>query len=69
MSSSAPKVIGKGASKRKIDGKDNRLSGKDNRLSKKASVTPGNKQPKKSSPPKSSHETGKGLMTSSSPIT
>ena len=33
------------------------------------SVTPGDKLPKKSSPPKPSHGAGKGLMTTSSPVT
>ena len=50
-SSSAPKVVSKGATERKGDGKDDRPS-------KKASVTPGEKLPKKSSPLK--HGAGKG---------
>ena len=54
-SSSTLKVVGKGAFKRKNGGKDDCPS-------KKASVTPGEKQPKKPSPPVSSHGTGKGLM-------
>ena len=62
VSSSAPKAVGNGAPKRKAIGKDNRPS-------KKPSVTPGEKQPKKPSPPKPSHETGKGLMTSMGPVT
>ena len=62
VSSSASKVIEKGASKRKADGKDDRPS-------KKASVTLGEKQLKKPSPPKPSHGTGKGLMTSLGPVT
>ncbi|XP_075671011.1 uncharacterized protein LOC142640690 [Castanea sativa] len=61
-SSSAPKVIGKGAPRRKTNGKDDRPS-------KKACVTSGEKQPKKPLPPKLSHGSGKGLMTSSDPIT
>ena len=56
--SSAPKVVEKGAPKRKVD-----------RPSKKASVTLGEKQLKKPSPPKPSHGTGKGLMTSLGPVT
>ena len=59
----APKAVGKGAPKRKTDKKD------DDHPSKKQLVTPGEKQSKKSSPPKLSHGTGKGLMTSSGPIT
>uniref|UniRef100_A0A7N2MDM9 Uncharacterized protein n=1 Tax=Quercus lobata TaxID=97700 RepID=A0A7N2MDM9_QUELO len=55
-----PKVVGKGVPKRKTEGKDDYPS-------KKPSVTLGEKQSKKSSPPKSSHGTGKGLMTSSGP--
>ena len=62
MSSSAPKVVGKGVLKRKTEGKDDYPS-------KKPSVTPGEKQSKKSSPPKLSHGTGKGLMTLSGPDT
>jgi len=57
-SSSAPKVVGKGAPKRKADWKDDYPS-------KKVLVTPGEKQPKKLSPPKPSHGAGKSLMTSS----
>ena len=59
-SSSAPKVVDKGATKRKNDGKDDRQS-------KKASVTPAEKIPKKPSPPK--HRAGKGLMTTPDPVT
>ena len=58
----APKAVGKGAPKRKADGKDDRLS-------KKVAVTLGDKPLKKSSPSKPSHGVGKGLMTSSGPIT
>ena len=60
-SSSAPKAVGKGAPKTKADEKDDRPS-------KKLSVTPREKQPKRPSPPKSSHGTGKGLMTSTGPV-
>ena len=62
VSSSAPKVVGKGVPKRKADGKDDRPP-------KKVSITPGDKPPKKSSPPKPSHGADKGLMMTSSPIT
>lgn len=61
-SSSAPKAVGKGVPKRKANEKD------DHPL-KKASVTLKDKLPKKSSPPKPSHEAGKGLMTLSGPVT
>ena len=59
-SSLAPKAIGKGVAKRKANGKDERPS-------KKASVTPGEKLPKKPSLPK--HGAGKGLMMTPGPIT
>ena len=59
-SSSAPKVVDKGATKRKNDGKDDCQS-------KKASITPTEKIPKKPSPLK--HRAGKGLMTTPNPIT
>ena len=59
-SSLAPKAIGKGVAKRKANGKDERPS-------KKASVTPGEKLPKKPSLPK--HGAGKGLMTTLGPVT
>ena len=58
----APKATGNGAPKRKADRKDNRPP-------KKASVTPGDKLPKKPSPPKPSHGVGKGLMTTLGPVT
>ena len=58
----APKVVMNGAPKRKANEKDDRPS-------KKVSVTLGEKQPKKLSPPKSSHGAGKGLMTTSGLIT
>ena len=61
-SSSTPKVVGKGAPKRKANRKDNRPI-------KKPSITPRDKLPKKSSPPKPSHGASKGLMTTSSPVT
>ena len=62
MSSSAPKVVGKGVPKRKADGNDDRPP-------KKVSAAPGDKPPKKSSPPKPSHGADKGLMMTSGPIT
>ena len=62
LSSSAPKVVGKGVPKRKADGKDNRPP-------KKVSAAPEDKLPKKSLPPKPSHGADKGLMTTSGPIT
>ena len=58
----APKVVRKGAPKRKADEKDDCPS-------KKVSVTLGEKQPKKLSPPKLSHGVGKGLMTTSGLVT
>ena len=61
-SSSALKVVGKGPPKRKADGKDDRPS-------KKVSITLGEKHPKKPSHPKPGHGVGKGLMTSSGPVT
>ncbi|KAL0000607.1 hypothetical protein SO802_014388 [Lithocarpus litseifolius] len=54
------KAISKGAIKRKGDGKDDRPP-------KKASTTPGEKVPKKLSPPK--HGAGKGLMSTLGPVT
>ena len=59
---STPKVAGKGVLKRKADGKDDHPP-------KKASVTPRDMLPKKPSPPKTSHRAGKGLMTTSGPVT
>ena len=59
-SSSTLRAIGKGAAKRKADGKDERPS-------KKPSVTPREKLPKIPSPPK--HRAGKGLMMTPSPFT
>ena len=61
-SSLAPKAICKGAPKRKADGKDDHPS-------KKVSVTFEEKLPKISSPPKPKHGVGKGLMTTSGPVT
>ena len=61
-SSSTPKAVCKGATKRKGDGKDDCLS-------KKVSVTPGEKLPKKPSPPKPKHGVSKGLMTTFGPVT
>ena len=58
---SAPKVAEKGAPKRKNDEKDNCPP-------KKPSIALGEMQPKKS-PSKLSHGAGKGLMTSSGPVT
>ena len=60
---SAPKVIGKGSSTRKNEGKDDRPL-------KKGPVNPvGDKQSKKSSLPKPSHGASKGLITATDPIT
>ena len=56
----APKIVSK-VSKRKLDGKDDRPS-------KKPAVTPGDVSPKRKSPLKPSHSTGKGVMTSSGSI-
>ena len=60
-SSSAPKAIGKGAHKRKVNGKDDRRP-------KKPSVIVGDKSLKKPMPPKIGHNVGKGLMTSLGPV-
>ena len=60
-SSLALKAIGKGAHKRKVDGKDDRPS-------KKPSVIVGDKSLKKPMPPKTGHDVGKGLMTSLGPV-
>ena len=62
VSSSAHKVIGKEAPKRKADGKDDYPS-------KKVFVTHGDKLPKMPLPSKPSHLAGKGLMTTSGPVT
>ena len=61
-SSSALKVVRKGAPKWKAKRKDDRPL-------KKGMVTPGDKQSKKPSPPNPSHRADKGLMTAMSPIT
>ena len=60
-SSSSPKAVRKGASKRKVDRKDNCPP-------KKASVTARDRSLKKLTPSKPSHGEGKDLMTSSSLI-
>ena len=60
-SSLAPRVVGKGALKRKPDGKDDHPP-------KKPVVTVGDKSLKKLTPPKTGHGVGKGLMTSLGPI-
>ena len=60
--SSAPKAVSKGATKRKGDREDDRLS-------KKASISHGEKLPKKPPPPKLKHGASKGLMTTSGPVT
>ena len=62
-STSTPKVIGKGSSKRKNEGQD------DYPLKKGLVILMGDKQSKKSSPPKTSHGAGKGLTTATGPIT
>ena len=62
VSSSAPKVVGKGVPKRKADEKDNCPP-------KKVFAAPRDKPPKNSSPPKPSHGADKGLMMTSGPIT
>ena len=59
-SSSVPKAVHKGSAKRKIDGDSDRLP-------KKATVTPGDANSKKS-PPNSGLGTGKGMMTSTGPV-
>jgi len=59
---SAPKGITKGKSKRKSDGKEDRP------LKKGLSIPASDKKkPKQPSPPKPSHEAGKGLMTACHP--
>ena len=60
-SSSAPKAVSKDSAKRKAVGKDDHPP-------KKAAVTLGDAHPKKKSPPKSSHDTGEGMMTSTGPV-
>ena len=62
-STSTSKVVAKGASKLKNEGKDDRPH-------KKGPSTPiGDKQPKQSSPPKPNHRVGKGLMIGMGPVT
>ena len=58
--SSTPKVVAK-VTKRKPNGSDSRPS-------KKAAVTPRDEPLKEKSPPKPSHGAGKGVMTSTSPV-
>ena len=60
VSLSTPHSASKGSVKRKADGKDDPPS-------KKVAVTPRD-MPSKGSSPKSSHDVGKGVMTSSGPI-
>ena len=61
-SSSAPKDVTKGMSKRKSKGKDYHL------LKKGSGIHLSDKKPKQLSPPKPSHGAGKGLMTKTGPI-
>ena len=58
--SSTPKAVAKVA-KRKLDGIDSRPS-------KKAAISPGDEPLKEKSPPKPSHGAGKGVMTSTGPV-
>ena len=60
QTSSTPKTVTKPI-KRKPNGSDGHPS-------KKAAVTPGDSAPKEKSPLKRSHDAGKGVMTSSSPV-
>ena len=62
-STSAPKVIGKGMSKRKSERKNDRP------LKKGPSTPVGDKQLKQPLPPKPSQGVGKGLMTMTGPVT
>ena len=62
-STSAPKVVGKGAAKQKSYGKDELL------LKKGPGTPAGDKQSKQLSSSKSSHEASKGQMTATSPVT
>ena len=57
----APKAVGKGVLKRKLDGKDDRPP-------KKPAVAIGDKSAKKLMPLKTGHGVGKGLMTSLGPV-
>ena len=61
-SSSTLKTVAKGSAKRKSDGKDECSP-------KKAAITTGDAHPKKKSPSKLVRGTGKGMMTSSGPVT
>ena len=58
--SSTPKVVAK-VTKRKLDGGDSRPT-------KKVAVTPRDEPLKEKSPPKPSHGAGKGVMTSTGPV-
>ena len=60
-SSSTPKVVSKGSTKSKANGKDDRPL-------KKAAVILGDTHPKKKSPLKSSRGAGKGMMISTGPV-
>ena len=60
MTSSIPKAVSKGLTKRKADREDDRLP-------KKVVVTLGDAHPKKS-PPKPGPGAGKGMMTSTGPV-
>ena len=59
-SSSVPKAVYKGSTKRKTDGDNDRLP-------KKVAVTPGDAYSEKT-PPKSGPSAGKGMMTLASPV-
>lgn len=61
-SSSAFKDVTKGVPKRKSEGKDNRP------LKKGTGISIGDVKQKKPSPPKLTHEVGKGLMTGTGPV-
>ena len=61
MPSSVPKAVSKGSAKRKTDKRNDRPP-------KKVAVTSGDAHPKKPSP-KPGHGAGKGLMTSTGPVT
>ena len=62
-STSTSKVVAKGASKLKNEGKDDRTHKKG------PGIPIGDKQPKQSSPPKPNHGVDKGLMVGMGPIT
>ena len=59
----APKIVGKGTSKRKSEGKDNHP------LKKGLGTPASDKQSKQPLPPKLDHKVGKGLMTATGPVT